>query len=329
MEMLTNLYKRVKPHLLLYMIFLVLVLYAASWGLHYFTTWQWLADTLSQAATAIIVSGVFASLLKSYQFSELFKDELKGFFGEPAIIEKMREIAIFGRAGDDVVHKAMEHVLVMTNPDLCASFNKSAARLERVRHDYSLRNFVREITLLDYDASTGRVKIRDIMATSLLVATNTNFLTSSEGEGFEDKKVVTSLTLSTDGGIAACVKNKYSVVENGSVTVKIPVLAGKDYRITRVVDQEYELRKDPIIQQEFARFVDGMTLKVINTVPEKLDFTVRFLNFSDQVEPDVLPGPGNSTITKTYTLDYLTFPLQAFIVTLTNKPQGEDNETKH
>ncbi len=217
----------------------------------------------------------------------------------------------------------------MTNPDLCASFNKSAARLERVRHDYSLRNFVREITLLDYDASTGRVKIRDIMATSLLVATNTNFLTSSEGEGFEDKKVVTSLTLSTDGGIAACVKNKYSVVENGSVTVKIPVLAGKDYRITRVVDQEYELRKDPIIQQEFARFVDGMTLKVINTVPEKLDFTVRFLNFSDQVEPDVLPGPGNSTITKTYTLDYLTFPLQAFIVTLTNKPQGEDNETKH
>lgn len=319
----------VKPHLIWIVISSVVILYLVGWALQYFTPLDWLAATLSQAATAILVSGVFASLLKSYQFSELFKEELKEFFGERAIIEKMREIAIFGRTGDDVVHKAMEHVLVMTNPDLCSSFRKSSARLERVRHDYSLRNFVREVTLLDYDAATGMVKIRDIMATSLLVSTNTTFVTTSEGEGFEGSEVVSTLTLATDGGPAECVKARYATVESGIASVKIPVLAGKDYRITRVVDQEYELRKDPIIQQEFARFVEGMTLKVINMVPDKIDFTVRFLNFADQIEPQVLPGPGSPTITKTYTLDYLTFPFQAFIVTLTTKLKGEGNETQH
>ena len=322
-------WKLIKPHFVWVVIGSVVILYAVGWAIHYFTIWDWLAATLSQAATAILVSGVFASLLKSYQFSELFKEELKEFFGEQAVIEKIREIAIFGRTGDDVVHKALEHVLVMNNPELCASFRKSSPRLQRVKHDYSLRNFVREITLLDYDVATGKVKIRDIMAMSLLVSTNTTYVTSSEGEGLKNLNVISALTLTTGGGNAECVKTKHAVVEGSLVTVSIPVLAGRDYRITKVVDQEYELRKDPIIQQEFVRFVDGMMLKVVNVVPDKLDFTVRFLNFADQIDPEVLPGPCNSTITKTYTLDYLTFPFQAFIVTLTTKPHGESNETKH
>jgi hypothetical protein len=328
MEQLTSFWVRTKPHMVWVVTAAVVVLYASGWALHYFTSWQWLAATLSQAATAVLVSGVFASLLKSYQFTELFKKELTDFFTASDMIAKIREIAIFGRTGDDVLHKAMEHMLTVHSHDLSHKFSKSAKNLLRIKHEYSLRNLVREITLVGYNAATGTIKIRDDLSLALSVNANTNFSLGGFGPAFTATgDYVTKLTMAANGDPAKCMRSHLKT-EEGSVRAAFPVLAGTDYRFHRVWDHEFQLRLDPILQQEFVRFCDGMTLRVINEVPDQLDFAVRFLNFAEQLQPEILPSP-TGTVQKTYTNDYLTFPLQAFIVTITQKHQGESNETKH
>lgn len=317
MESLTAFWARTKPHMVWVVTVSVTVLYFAAWLLHYFTKLDWLASTLSQAATAVLVSGVFASLLKSYQFSELFKDELRNFFNEKDMIKKLREIVVFGRTGDDVIHKAMEHSLNVHCPELSTKFAKSAAMLLRAKHEYSHRNFVREITLVDYDSETGKVTLRDNVSCALLVTSNTSFVSSHTGHGFGNgQTVIAKLTLAEDGAQPKCMKT-LAQFNGDSLRAEFPLQVGVGYRFNRVLDQVFELRKDPVIQQQFVRFCDDMVLKVINQVPDKLDFTVTFLNFAEQIKPETLASRDNESIQKTYTIDHLTFPYQGYIVTLT------------
>ena len=316
MEQLNRVWVRIKPHLIWTMSALIVLLYFVAWAIYYFSDLQWLSGILSQAATAILVSGVFASLLKSYQFSELFKEELSTFFTEPSMIKKMREIAVFGKSGDNIVHKAMEHALTANYPELCPKFNESSLKLLRLQHEYYLRNFTREISLIAYDADTGVIKIRDEVNSDLVVTASTDYVSNHSGFGMENNQTkVVKLDLTTNAEAPVCMmKHVKNIGEH--LEVRFPIKAGTNYRFCRVLDQEYSLRRDPVLQQQFSRFGDGMILRIFNHVPEKLEFNVRFLNFAEQIEPVILDGNDKTSFKKTYTIGHLTFPYQGFIVTI-------------
>lgn len=53
--------------------------------------WVITRQKMHDAGNAVLVSGVFASLLKSYQFAGLFQEELERFFIRPELTSKLRE----------------------------------------------------------------------------------------------------------------------------------------------------------------------------------------------------------------------------------------------
>ena len=72
MTIISNFWRKIKPHAIWYALALVSALYIISYTLSHFQVVYW-PETLSQAAATILAAGIFASLLKSYQYSELFK----------------------------------------------------------------------------------------------------------------------------------------------------------------------------------------------------------------------------------------------------------------
>jgi hypothetical protein len=316
MEMLKEFWKRVQPHYIWWVVGAVLALYVGAWLSYFFWDLKWLSNILAQAATALVVSGVFASLLKSYQFSELFKGELERFFSSPGMISKMREIAIYGRTGDDVLHKAMEHSLNVHCPELHPRFSESVTKLLRPSNDYVHKGYERQITFLDYSAETKKIKIRDDVSCALIAMGATEFKSHHSGIAYDDGKTnLVMLELQTNG-VVECMKSK-AVLGNKTMSVRFPLQAGVRYRFRRVVEQEYELYRDPVLHQQFVRFCDGLRIELVNKVPDKIGFDVRFINFSEHIEPSVLGGAGDPTLEHTYTIDHLTFPFQGYIVTVT------------
>lgn len=282
----------------------------------FYTLWPSVADRLSNAGAAVLVSGVFASLLKSYQFSGVFQEELDRFFTNPGIIRKIREIAVFGKTGEDVLHKAMEHSVNLHCPELHSKFHDSANKLLRASNEYFHRGFERKITFLSYSSVTRKIRIRDDVSSTLVVCANTDFKSRHSGIGFNEVMTnIVLLELQKNGGDKKCMMDK-AIFLDGAMSVQFPLETGVRYRFRRVIEQEYELHLDPVIHQQFVRFCDGLRVEIVNKVPDQIGFDVRFINFSEQIKPSVLRGDGDLAVEHTYTIDHLTFPFQGYIVVM-------------
>lgn len=133
MNFFTTFWEKIKPHFIWYALCGVLLLYGASLLAARYSGSPFLAGALSQLAATILAGGIFASLLKSYQFSELFKEELEKLFARDRFIERMKNIALMGENGDQGLHNVFRQLAARSNPGLAPIVTTSMATLLPVK----------------------------------------------------------------------------------------------------------------------------------------------------------------------------------------------------
>ena len=93
-EFFESLWMKLKPHFL----WLVVLLGVACSVVSYSWSGEELAflrDALRHIGSTMLAGGVFASMLKSFQFSGLFKEELEKLFSSKDFSQHLQELALF------------------------------------------------------------------------------------------------------------------------------------------------------------------------------------------------------------------------------------------
>lgn len=156
--------------------------------------------------------------------------------------------------------------------------------------------------------------IEDALEYEIDVSASTTYESNIDGPAFAERPNIKLYTLNERGSAPVCVKNNVVYGPN-SMSIRIPVSAGKIYTLQRVVEIEFELFRDPNIHQQFGRFCHGLHLTIDNEMASQLSCTVQWINFA--VPPIAVPraDPNGHTVC-TYNSHGLTFPFQGFIVTI-------------
>lgn len=313
MELIGKLWDKIKPHAIWYALILVFILYVLSYtAAHYkFVYWP---EMLSQAGATILAAGIFASLLKSYQYSELFKGELENLFADDKFVGKMKNISRHGQDGTQTLRNALEHLATQSSADLGNRVGASFPALLEVRTEYTFRNYKRYIKITGYSKTKGQITIEDEVQYELIVHADTIYKSSAGGIAFAAAPSVNEFTLNEIGGTRVDVSNALQFTPN-SMSVEVPVKQGKKYRLHRNLELNYQLFKDPNIHQQISRFCHGFELEIENQVPSDIQFTLSWINFEIEPSADSRTVPGGRTVCR-FTEHGLTFPLQGFILTM-------------
>lgn len=314
MDKLKELWTKIKPHYIWYVLGTIVALYATSFTFSHFTSFTFLAAATSQLAATIIAGGVFASLLKSYQFSELFKDELEKLFLTDKFVDRMKIIARHGEAGDQTLPIAFERLAAASHPALASAVPDSIKTLLPIKSEYSFRTYHRYIKILGYAKASQTITIEDEVEYEIDVHASTTYKSSVDGVAFADRPNIKAYTLNERGGATTCVKQQVHI-ENNHMSLEIPVTAGKIYTLHRVVETKFPLFKDPNIHQQFQRFCHGLQLEIENQVSSQISFTVQWINFDSHPVAAPRTDQGGSTVCR-YQNHGLTFPYQGFILTM-------------
>lgn len=281
--------------------------------------WETWNKKLSAVGVAILVSGVFASLLKSFQFAGVFQEELEKFFLRPELTSRLREVMIYGREDNTILKKAMEHLARKLLNDLPIEGIATAAnKVLATQTDYSVRHYRRKLVVCDYDTATQVVTVRDYLFLKIIAHEPTAFRGKYKGPGFQtDNLDIRKLELSIDHGPPRSIE-KDILREGNTINFKFDISPRHSYELTRVWESHYPLHLDPIIQTQFTRLCDEQELTIVNKVPAKIDFAVQYTNHEHQpVQNNLSHTPDE--IEHLYRVEHLTFPLQGYIVTLNPK----------
>lgn len=313
MEIINKLWEKIKPHYIWYALLLVVLLYAGSFASNYFG-YTYPAGLLSQAAATIIAGGVFASLLKSYQYSELFKGELENLFADEKFVGKMKHIAQHGKDDKQTMRNTFEHLAAKSGPQLGNRVAVSFPRMLQIDTAYSFRNYKRYIKITGYAKTKGIITIEDEVQYEVVVQEATTYRSSAGGVAIASSPKIKEFSL-TDVSTGDVVDlSQASPVANGAMSVSTPVARGRIYRLHRNLELSYQLFKDPIIHQQFSRFSEGFELEIDNQIPNDVQFTMTWINY----DKDPVPNPrndGSRTVCR-FTEHGLTFPYQGFILTM-------------
>lgn len=309
----SQVWDRIKPHYIWYVVGVVAVLYVGSFLLTQFTVLVWLPEAMSQLAATIITGSIFASLLKAYQFSNLFRDELEKLFATDAFVDRLKAIVQHGATGDETLRNAFEAIAGKTHESLASRVPASMVSLLSVKTEYSFRNYKRYIKITGYAKSSQMITIQDEVEYELEVHADTTYKSGAGGAAFASQPKIHTYTLTERGQLLNDVSKQVQFGAN-EMSLSVPVVRGKTYTLHRVVEMKFELFKDPNIHQQFQRFCDGLQVEIENQISAQVSFTLQWINFSD--EPKAYPRKeGGSTVCR-YQNHGLTFPYQGFILTM-------------
>jgi hypothetical protein len=313
MDRLKRLWEMIKPHYIWWVIATALLLYAATVLAYYMKAVDIVPNLLSQLASGLIVGGVFASLVKSYQFSDLYQKELTKLFTTDTFVHNMKEIFRDGEDGNLTIRNAFERLAARQDPALAKLVPASVEMLLPVCTKYSFSNYQRFIRISNFSRGSQLITIRDELQYDLDVYVNTEYKSTAGGPALSERPRIDRYTLTPEKGkpidLAPLVE-----FNDKEMLIKAPVIAGTKYRLERVVELKYELFRDPNIHQQFSRFCKGLVLEIRNECPKHVSFTVTTTNF----EKEIVPQPfldGQHSGCK-YEHAGLTFPYQGYIVTI-------------
>lgn len=316
-----SLWMKVKPHFLWLVVLLgvACIIVSYSWSGDAF---GFLRDALRHIGSTMLAGGVFASMLKSFQFSGLFKEELEKLFSSKDFSRHLQELALFGHSDINVLERIMERAIAEKHPDLRKKFGKSISRFLKANYQYYFEGYDRTITVEKYDPATGLIEIIDDYSFRIIPSCDIEFRSYLQGVAFEAPDTrIDVLSLDTDGRVQNLIPTAKRI--GRSVELKFPLVAGSVYRLRRKIFQKFKLSDDPIIFQQFKRVCDRMEITIVNMAADKILTDVVFINFDKQIAPQ--QPTDNETV---YSIDNLTFPHQGYIVTLI-PTTGGDHVPKH
>lgn len=316
--MLLSIWNKLKLHFFWLSVFAVLVLYAI--GYHLTTTYgeSFWSKSASTLAATILTGGIFASLLKSYQFIDVFKDELRRLFREPQFIDSMKDIVKDGVTGEETLCNAFARVAALSSPALEQRANQSFSSMLSIATDYSLRSYKRYVRIVSYNPKTKIVVLHDEVTCEVVVGNNdTNYRFSEAGFAVSATPFVRKHTLTEHGGAVQDL-TATTITTPTSLFIEVPVKKGKIYKLIRVVEKSYPLFQDPNVHQQFKRFVDGLEFEVENFVPTLIEANVVWVNFDNPPTGSTHVNGASHGICN-FSNVQLTFPYQGFILTMSPK----------
>jgi len=314
MEFFKKVWETIKPHYIWFATGLVVLLYIGSYALHYYDVAYW-PSVLSQAAATVIAGGIFASLLKSYQYSELFKSELENLFADDRFVSKMKHIARHGIDDKQTMRNTFEHLATRSSPSLGERVAPSFSSMLEVKTDYTLRNYKRYIKITGYSKTKGTITIEDEVQYEVVVHEDSHYKSEAGGAGLAGSPQIKEFTLiEINNGEPSVDLSKTVILAGGVMTISSPVTRGRAYRLHRNLGICYQLFKDPNIHQQFSRICDGFELEIDNQVATDIQLTMTWVNY--EKDPASTPrDEGGRTVCR-YTEHGLTFPFQGFILTM-------------
>ena len=311
-----TLFEKLKPQA--FWLFVVVGLACLAGGFHLkkdSAAFNW-SDFLILVGTTVLASGVFAGVLKTIQFAEVFRHELSELFKSATFADHMRKIFLNGHSDVGAFERILSHSIQERLPMVAGKIPTSSANFLKANFDYYFRDYSRVITVESFDPATGIVVIDDRYHFNV---------TSTCACKFESK--FSGITYNQENGVAVFPKFTARDVKAGTdhdllkglkrdgeqVSVVFPLLKNREYRFDRNIRQTFRLSDDPMVYQQFKRVCDGLHIQIVNRCPARIAMDVVFTNV------EVQPKPGKLTkvdcVEDTYAIDGLTFPHQGYIVT--------------
>ena len=266
---------------------------------------------------SVLTSGVFAGVLKSFQFVGIFQTELKNLFGSGPFVKDLQELALYGHPDVDPLERIFERTIAGKHPKLKDEIAQSIPRFLKADYRYYFGRYWRTITILAYHPDTGIIEFTDDYEFTIVPACNCDYESVIKGAGFKSTSTtinvlrVTTVSAGPAAGAATTTDLLTTAQRNGSeLKLKFAMKLGKRYVLRRVINYHFRLSDDPMIFQQFKRVCKDIDIVIVNKAENAISSDITFVNYTEQIEVET------NLQEKRYQSSGLTFPHQGYIITL-------------
>lgn len=271
---------------------------------------------LSTIGVTVLGSGVFAAMLKYFQFIGVFKDEFQEILKSPNMRSFLLEHHLsLKKQGSDVYEHVTARKIAEIYPELQDAFDSSRGDYSDGEFDFYVDGFERTIVLKAFEQATGMVEIEDETALDLVAPSKEkikySFRIRPDAKTLPDGFRVISLIVDNQNMMSKLQADKDLVAFDHE-------LQGKQrYKVKRKVTQRYHLRFDSIKTHTFDRLTKEPTVRIRNEVESLLDFEFVKLNSKRDWKKEV--ATENRVSEHSYFFPDLLFPHQGYYITLSER----------
>jgi hypothetical protein len=237
-------------------------------------------------ASLILSAGVFAVLLKSYQYIQIFNEELLKVFSQQAFRQQLESVVrpTPSTAAElrSMIEPLVERYAAEKQKDLADGALKHLRHvIDAFESDGLYRTSKRTIHLKSYDSTAKKLKIEEefhveVVPKSAHVPVRYRSTIRSANSSFEHG------TLLVNGKT-----HKDSIkVEGHTIRCNLDLVGSDNYMLLRTYNRTLDLRVDPYMNLRFSRPVRQLYVKVINEFPDDLNIIVQGVGFDGEKEGD-------------------------------------------
>lgn len=285
---------------------------------------SWHAFIIS-AGSLLLSAGVFAILLKSFQYIQVFREELFKIFEDEKFEFLLRKIMHGEHADDDARLRAFEHATNQYLSNKPEPLRKQLAdaligSLKWADCDGYYRAFVRTIRIKGYDSENQQINLEDEVFVELIPKDTTAKIryaasVAKTAGDINGQLVVNGVDLS-----------KEMKVEGGNIQYELMLEGSESYRIDRKYNKTYRLSMDPYMHLRLARHALTLRLKIENDVADKIEVIVKPCGFDPspkaggwRIEETNISDTQGLKVSILATKTSLTFPEDGYIIILYEK----------
>jgi len=270
---------------------------------------------LFSVASAILAGGVFAGLLKSFQFIGVFRDAIADvMYRDSKFLERLDLPAL--------MLSVISASIAQRFPDLSRKMSKAVFdSYLTFAKDYYYTDMHRRITILSYEDKTDIVTFQEEFRLSIHASPGQEIDYSFKlygphlGSPSEIPCKVTGLGVDNQSYMDAV----HAEAKDGNYFLGYELkLSGRPtYNVTRTMDRRHVLAIDPFVKAVSTRFLDGAELVVENRVPSKIGHHLIAIGLKEEA---IVPDAAMVGDTKRWSIEGLIFPRQGYILLLSKKP---------
>lgn len=223
-------------------------------------------NSLMSTGSLLLSAGVFSILLKSYQFINVFREELMEIFGDKAFSTLVQDAMhcqnVKVAAIPEVSEAVIDRILSPHSPALAKEIAKKAGEAcKNAVLDYYVSSHERKITVESYNANTREIEFKDDLDVTLVPMYKSDTITYPSSIAGDTKVFPQYLTV--DG------ENKLDSIqqENGLNRYSLLLTGKGQYAIRRSYIRRYDLSKDPLLRIRFHRYNTRFDVKIENKIP--------------------------------------------------------------
>lgn len=224
-------------------------------------------------AGAVLGGGVFAAILKSFQYANVFKEELRRvIYGDTAWLATLPTWVLRDLLNNVLLASIKKGVPSLAKKLGDGIINNIAPKAE----GYAYGNMSRRIDIRSYDPQTNLMELTEEYGLTILPASEDQikYAFSFSGEWPSNMEsqpyVVDSLEINTQNYLNA-VRTSGQRGSSDFVLSHDIALEGQDeYRVSRHMTRRADIASDPVMQMVATRFTDSMKLTVCNRAAQHI-----------------------------------------------------------